>query len=95
MNTLGPLPSGLFTTTNPSWTHHPKIAAETKFGKRYWKVSGHLGGTKSFSTWERARDYALAKVELAWEQGRCPNAGNMCNCIGVCQPRRVWKVVGY
>jgi hypothetical protein len=93
-----------FNTSTNSWTHHPKIAAVTKFGKRMWKVSGHLAGTRHYSKWERARDYALAEVLLVYEAGSCPNthansAGQTlitnCNCTGACQPRRVWKAVGY
>jgi hypothetical protein len=85
----------IFSSTSSLWTHHPKIKKiSTAGGGKAWQVYDHMVGTRHFSTWEQARDYALAELELVWEPGRCPNAGNPCNCIGACQPRRVWRVAG-
>lgn len=85
------LPNWMTTSTSasiPMWAK-PTIH---KQGKR-WRVT-HLAGNREFKTWKKARGYALAPVEWVWEDGRCPNAGHLCNCIGVCQPKRVLRVKG-
>lgn len=99
--TFGPVPAGVFSTSTNSWFHHPKI---DKMGSNDtlvyhnngpWRVTGHLAGMRSFETWAQARAYALTEPTLEWESGYCPNVGQMCNCIGTCQPKRTWKAVGY
>jgi hypothetical protein len=84
------LPNWMSTTNSafPLWVK-PEIH---KVGKR-WKVTHQCGG-REFKTWKKAKGYALAPVELVWEDGRCPNAGNLCNCIGLCQPKRVYRIKG-
>lgn len=97
MKNTSPLAASMPLITS-SWGHHPKISKSrpNDWAKHpSWKVEGHLAGAKSFRTWEEARDYALAEVHLESVAGRCPAAGMACNCTGLCQPRTVWKAVGY